>query len=63
MRWLNSIADSIDINLSKHEEIVGASLVAQTVKNLSAMPETQVQLLGWEEHLEKGMTTHSSILA
>ena len=48
MRWLNSIADSIDINLSKHEEIVGASLVAQTVKNLSAMPETQVQLLGWE---------------
>ena len=63
MRWLNSITDSIDINLSKHEEIVGASLVAQTVKNLPAMPETQVQLLGWEEHLEKGMATHSSILA
>ena len=63
MRWLNSITDSIDINLSKHEEIVGASLVAQTVKNLPAMPETQVQLLGWEEYLEKGMATHSSITA
>ena len=63
MRWLNSITDSIDINLSKHEEIVGASLVAQTVKNLPAMPETQVQLLGWEEYLEKGMATHSSIPA
>ena len=33
------------------------------VKNLSAMQETQVQSLGWEDPLEKGMTTHSSILA
>ena len=32
------------------------------VKNLSAMPETWVQSLGWEEPLEKGMATHSSIL-
>ena len=38
-------------------------LVAQMVKNLSAMQETQVQSLGWEDPLEKGMATHSSILA
>ena len=40
-----------------------ASLVAQTVKNLPAMPETQVQSLGRENPLEKGMATYSSILA
>ena len=40
----------------------GASLVAQTVKNLPAMQETQVQSLGQEDALEKGMATHSSIL-
>ena len=39
-----------------------ASLVAQTVKNLPAMQETWIQSLGWEESLEKGMTTHYSIL-
>ena len=33
------------------------------VKNLLAMQETQVQSLGWEDPLEKGMATHSSILA
>ena len=37
-------------------------LVAQSVKNPHAMPETWVQSLGWED-LEKGMATHSSILA
>ena len=37
-----------------------ASLVAQTVKRLSTMQETQVQALGWEDPLEKGMATHSS---
>ena len=40
-----------------------SSLVAQTVRNPPAMQETQVQSLGWEDPLEKGMTTHSSILA
>ena len=40
-----------------------ASLVAQLVKNLPAMLETWVQSLGWEDPLEKGMSTHSSILA
>ena len=40
-----------------------ASLVAQKVKNLSAMQETGVQSLGWEDPLKKEMATHSSILA
>ena len=40
-----------------------ASLVAQLVKNLAAMQETWIQSLGWEDTLEKEMTTHSSILA
>ena len=40
-----------------------ASLVAQMVKNLPTMWETQVQSLGWEEPLEEEMATHSSILA
>ena len=40
-----------------------ASLVAQTVKNRPAMWETWVQSLGWEDPLEKGKATHSSILA
>ena len=40
-----------------------ASLMAQTVKNLPAMQETPVRSLGWEDPLEEGMTTHSSILA
>ena len=40
-----------------------ASLVVQLVKNLPAMRETWVQSLGWEDPLEKGKATHSSILA
>ena len=43
--------------------IYGASLVAQQVKNPPAMQETWVQSLGWEDPLEKGKATHSSILA
>ena len=39
------------------------SLVAQLVKNLPAMWETWVLSLGWEDPLEKGKATHSSILA
>ena len=39
-----------------------APLVAQLVKNLPAMQETWVQSLGWEDPLEKGTATHSSIL-
>ena len=40
-----------------------ASLVAQLVKNLPAIRKTWVQSLGWEDPLEKGKATHSSILA
>ena len=39
------------------------SLVAQMLKRLPTMQETQVQSLGWEDPLEKEMATHSSILA
>ena len=45
---------------SKH---IGASLVAQTVTNLPAMQETQVQSLAWEDPLEKKMAIDSSTLA
>ena len=40
-----------------------ASLVAQSVKNPPAVWETWVRTLGWEDPLEEGMATHSSILA
>ena len=42
---------------------IWASLVTQMVKNLPAMQETQVQILGQEDLMEEGMATHSSILA
>ena len=42
---------------------MGASLMAQMVQNLPAMQETWVQFLGQEDPVEKGMATHSSILA
>ena len=37
--------------------------MTQQVKNLTAVQETQVQSLGWEDSLEQEMATHSSILA
>ena len=43
--------------------LVQASLVAQRVKRLPAMWETWVRSLGWEDPLEEGKATHSSILA
>ena len=46
-----------------HQTIAGQFLMAQLIKNLPAMQETWVQSLGWEDPLEKGMATHSSILA
>ena len=42
---------------------LGASLVAQMVKNLPAVQETKFRSLGGDDPLEKGMATHSSILA
>ena len=48
--------------LDRSRVFSSSSLVAQRVKNLPAMQETQVQSLGWEGPLENGMTTYSSIL-
>ena len=47
MRWLDSITDSLDVNLSKLLEMVRASLIAQLVKNPPAMWETPIRSLGW----------------
>ena len=44
-------------------ECKSATVVAQMVKNLPAVRETWVRSLGWEDPLEKGVATHSSILA
>ena len=43
--------------------IVGASLIAQSVKNLPVMQEARIRFLGWDDLLEEEMATHSSILA
>ena len=51
------------MNFDKLTQSYGASLVAQMVKNLPGMQETRVQSLDQEGPLEKGMATHSSILA
>ena len=48
---------------NSHPSSPRASLVVQLVKNLPAMQETWVWSLGWEDPLEKGKATHSSILA
>ena len=50
------------MELLGHREYVWASLVALMVKNLPAMQEIQVQSQSQEDPLEKGKTTHSSIL-
>ena len=51
--------------LKNHEtkKVLWASLIAQLAKNVPAMQETRVPFLGLEDALEKGMATHSSILA
>ena len=43
--------------------LIRSSLVAQTVSNMPAVLEIRVQSLGWEDPLDKGMASHSSILA
>ena len=58
MRALTSLTLGLEFKL-----IIGASLVAQMVKNLPAMQETQVRSLGWKDSLDMGMATHYSILA
>ena len=49
--------------LEDQQSRAGTSLVAQMVKNLPTIQETCVQSLGWEDTLEKEMSTHSNILA
>ena len=72
--YMPAIRASLVAQLVKNPQIPGegigytlqyswASLVAQMVKNLPAMQETWVQSLGWEDLLEEGRATHSSILA
>ena len=46
-----------------HHLLVMASLVSQMVKNLPAVQESWILSMGWEDPLEMGMATHSSILA
>ena len=48
---------------AEKEQLIIVSLMAQKVKNPSAMQETWVRSLGWEDTLEEGMAAHSSILA
>ena len=48
---------------ASYTKFIGASLIAQLVKNLPAILETRVCFLGWEDPLEKEMATHSSILS
>ena len=57
------LADSPGEGIGYPIQYSWASLVAQLVKNLPAMQETWIQSLGWEDPLEKGKATHSSILA
>ena len=54
---------SLHYYYSNNTVIIGASLVAQMVKNLPAMQDTPVRFLGQEDPLEEGMAAHSSILA
>ena len=56
------LEDHLEVSI-KMSLLWPASLVAQMVKRLPAMWETQVQSLSWEDPLEKEMATHSNILA
>ena len=58
-----SIAILLKIIKINNVMIAWSFLVTQMVKNLSAMQETRVPSLGWEDSLEKGMAIHSNILA
>ena len=62
-RELISKSQKSSVSLIGGSTMYWASPVAQLVKNMPAMQETWVQSLGREDPLEKGMATHSSILA
>ena len=67
--WVRSLSSIPELGRSLGEgkeyplQYSWATLVAQLVKNLPAMRETQVRSLGWKDLLEKGKATHSCILA
>ena len=67
--WVRCLLSSYNTCISPQKtynsevQYLSTSLVAQTVKHLPTMRETQAQSLGWEDLLEKEMATHSSILA
>ena len=62
LKYVNLIFES-NLNFSSTNGIIKLIIVVQIVKHLSAMQQTQVQSLGWEDPLEKEMATHSSTLA
>ena len=59
----NAVTTSLNLFFNLFSFVHYASLVSQMVKNLPAKQETQVQSLGKEDTVEKGMATYSSILA
>ena len=64
IHWKNQLWYFLQtVSVFKHYLLFGASPVSQMVKNLTTMQETQVWSPYWEDPLEKGMATHSSILA
>ena len=61
--WQNSIGLCLASFRTPRPNLPVTYLVAQTVKRLPAVWETQVRCLGWEDPLEKEMATHSGTLA
>ena len=61
--WIPGLGRSAGEGIGYPLQCSWASLVVQLVKNLPAMREAWVRYLGWEDPLEEGMATHSSILA
>ena len=61
--WISQWGRSTGEGIGYPLQCSWASLVVQLVKNLPAKRETWIQSLGWEDTLEKGMATDSSILA
>ena len=62
-RPLRSQLGRLDSKSDVYTALVTVSILAQRVKNLPAMQETWVLSLGWEDPLEMGRATHSSVLA
>ena len=64
--WSNAattLGNHLAVLPNVNTEVPWGFSVAQTVKSLPATWETWVRSLGWEDHLEEGMITHSSIVA